>query len=131
MSEDRTRLDQWLWAARLFKTRSLAKTAVEGGKVHVNGQRVKAAKEVAIGQTITISRAPFVIELVVDGLARRRGSATVAQTLYSETNESIEARETLRSVRRMQNAGLQVPRNRPNKRDRRALAQLKQNNEDG
>jgi ribosome-associated heat shock protein Hsp15 len=119
------RIDRWLWAARFFKTRSLAKTAVEGGKVHVDGQRAKPAKELRLGQTLTIRKGLQEQTVVVEALSEQRGSATIAQTLYKETPESIELREISVSRRRMERAGLTVPSGRPNKKDRRALSQLK------
>ena len=119
------RIDRWLWAARFFKTRSLAKTAVEGGKVHVDGQRTKPAKELRLGQTLTIRKGLQEQTVVVEALSEQRGAATIAQTLYKETPESIELREISDSRRRMERAGLTVPSGRPNKKDRRALSQLK------
>jgi ribosome-associated heat shock protein Hsp15 len=119
------RVDRWLWAARFFKTRSLAKTAVEGGKVHVDDQRTKPAKELRIGQVLAIRKGITLQTIVVEALSEHRGSATVAQALYTETPESIELREISVSRRRMERAGLTVPSGRPNKKDRRALTQLK------
>ena len=121
----RVRLDKWLWAARFYKTRSLAKTAIDGGKVHLNRARVKAAKEVAVGDTLAITRGDVVQTVVVVGIAERRGSASIAAELYSETEASIEQREARRAERRMQRAGLVVPKRRPNKRERRRLRELK------
>ena len=121
----RVRLDKWLWAARFYKSRSLAKTAVEGGKVHLNDARVKAAKEIRVGDTLAITRGEAVQTVVVTGIAERRGSATVAATLYAETTESIDARESIRAQRRMERAGLTVPKRRPSKRDRRQLRNMK------
>lgn len=119
------RIDRWLWAARFFKTRSLAKTAVEGGKVHLEGKRVKPSKELSFAQTLEIRRGDTVQTIVVKELSDKRGPATAAQNLYEETAESIELRETRRSVRRMERAGLSVPSGKPDKKDRRALAQLR------
>jgi len=119
------RVDRWLWAARFFKTRSLAKTAVEGGKVHLDDQRTKPAKELRIGQVLTIRKGIQLQTVVVDAVSEHRGSATMAQTLYTETPESVELREISVSRRRMERAGLTIPTGRPNKKDRRALTQLK------
>ena len=121
----RVRLDKWLWAARFYKTRSLAKTAVDGGKVHLNGARTKPAKEVVPGDRLTVTRGEVEQTVTVVDIAERRGSATVAATLYEETPESIDTRERLRSERRMRAAGLTVPKARPNKKQRRALRELK------
>ena len=119
------RLDRWLWAARFFKTRSLAKTAIEGGKVHVDGQRVKPAKEIQIGQQLQITRGHVEQIVIVAGLSERRGPAKVAVTLYEETQASVEQRQRLAAQRRMQNAGLTVPTTRPTKKGRRDLRKLK------
>ncbi|MEM6999860.1 MAG: RNA-binding S4 domain-containing protein [Pseudomonadota bacterium] len=119
------RLDRYLWAARFFKTRSLAKAAVEGGKVELDGQRAKPAKEVRVGQQLKIRRGSEEFSITVCALAAQRGPASVAQTLYQESEASIEARETERARRRMERAGLQVPVTRPTKKGRRELRKLK------
>jgi ribosome-associated heat shock protein Hsp15 len=119
------RIDRWLWAARFFKTRSLAKAAVEGGKVHLESSRVKPSKEVQVGQQLEIRRGDTFQVVIIETLSEQRGSATVAQTLYTETPESIEQREMRKSVRRMERAGLNIPSSKPDKKNRRALAQLK------
>lgn len=121
----RVRLDKWLWAARFYKTRSLAKTAIDGGKVHLNGTRAKAAKEVAVGDTLVITRGDATQTVAVTALADRRGSAAIAATLYAETEESINTREAIRAQRRMERAGLTVPARRPSKQDRRRLREMK------
>ena len=123
------RIDRWLWAARFFKTRSLAKAAVEGGKVHVDDQRSKPAKAVRIGQTVEVRKGTVVMTVVVKDLSEQRGSAQIAQTLYEETAASIEKREILSSRRKMERAGLQVPSTRPSKKDRRDLRKLKDRSE--
>ena len=125
--ETRVRLDKWLWAARFYKTRSLAKTAVDGGKVHLNGARTKPAKEVVAGDRLTVTRGIVEQTVIIVGVSERRGSATVAATLYEETPESVDTRERLRAERRMRAAGLTVPKSRPNKKQRRALRELKTN----
>lgn len=127
---DAVRLDRWLWAARFFKTRAQAKVAVEGGKVHLNGQRAKPSKDVARGALLEIRRDELVQTVRVLAVAEKRGSATIAQTLFEETDDSVHARETLRAARRMERAGLKVPAGRPSKRDRRELAKLKGRIED-
>jgi ribosome-associated heat shock protein Hsp15 len=119
------RIDRWLWAARFFKTRSLAKAAVEGGKVHLESSRVKPSKEVQVGQQLEIRRGDTFQVVIIETLSEQRGSATVAQTLYTETPESIEQREVRKSVSRMERAGLNIPSSKPDKKNRRALAQLK------
>src|SRR5947209_1042317 len=95
------RLDKWLWAARFFKTRSLATDAVAGGKVEVNGDRAKPAKAVKPGDEIRLRVGPYKHVLVVRQLGERRGPASVAQTLYEETQSSREARERLAAQLKM------------------------------
>lgn len=124
-AKTRVRLDKWLWAARFYKTRSLAKAAIDGGKVYVNGARAKAAKEVAIGDTLSVTKGEVVQLVTVTGVADRRGSATVAAALYAESEDSIARREAVRAERRWQRAGLVAPKRRPNKRERRQLLKLK------
>jgi|GEM_PF-140704 len=119
------RIDRWLWAARFFKTRSAAKAAIEGGKVHADGARVKPAKDVRIGQKLNIRRGHSEVTVVIVALADKRGNASIAQTLYEETPASIEARETNAARRRMERAGLQVPSVKPSKKGRRDLRKLK------
>ena len=114
------RIDRWLWAARFYRTRSLAKSAVAGGKVHVDDQRVKPAKELRTGQIVRINKDGVLYTVVVQTLSEQRGSATIAQTLYEETADSIEQRQAAISERRMSRAGLHIPTQRPDKRDRRA-----------
>jgi ribosome-associated heat shock protein Hsp15 len=120
---DRVRIDKWLWAARFFKTRSQATEAVDGGKVEVNGARAKPAKEVKVGDELRIRLGPYEHLVVVRGLSDKRGPATVAQTLYEETPESIAVREKLREDHRMAPAMfVYEEKGRPTKKDRRALA---------
>lgn len=118
------RLDVWLWAARFHRTRSLAKQAIEGGKVDVNGHRGKPAKAVAVGDRITLNRGEERIEVQVVGLSDQRGSAPVAQGLYVETDASAAARAIERESRRLTMAGHARPPTRPDKRARRQLLEL-------
>ena len=114
------RLDRWLWAARFFKTRSLAQQAIAGGHVHLNGQRVKAARAVRPGDQLEITRGEERFEVRVVALAARRGPAAVARSLYEETEESAAARAAAQQLRR-DLAGSRPPASRPDKRDRRRL----------
>jgi ribosome-associated heat shock protein Hsp15 len=98
---ERVRIDKWLWAARFFKTRAAATEAVLGGHVQVGGDRVKPAKEIRAGDRIDVRRGEISWTIVVTGIADRRGSATIAATLYEETPESVEARERQRLERRL------------------------------
>lgn len=121
--EGSQRIDTWLWAARFFKTRGLAAEAVSGGKVHVDGQRVKPARAVRPGMQIRVRRGQLEMTVVVQGLARQRRPAREAQQLYRETEESARRREEEAALRRQ--AGPQaVPGTRPSKRDRRQLERL-------
>ena len=122
MTEEGVRLDKWLWAARFFKTRSLATEAVTGGKVELNGQRPKPAKEVRVGDRLRVRLGPFVHELTVRALGERRGPASVAATLYDESPESIAARERLREQHRLAPAVQYEEGGRPTKKDRRTLS---------
>jgi ribosome-associated heat shock protein Hsp15 len=120
MELDDLRLDRWLWAARFFKTRSLAQQAIAGGHVHLNGQRVKAARSVRPGDRLEITRGEERFEVRVVALAARRGPAAVARSLYEETEESAAARAAAQQLRR-DLAGSRPPASRPDKRDRRRL----------
>jgi ribosome-associated heat shock protein Hsp15 len=115
------RLDKWLWAARFFKTRSLATDAVEGGKVRLNGDRVKPARSVKPGDTLDIDNGSTEWEVEVLDLSETRGSATVAQTLYAETPESIARRQQKSEQRRFFQEPGEAIKGRPTKRDRRKL----------
>ena len=119
------RVDKWLWAARFFKTRSAATDAVTGGHVHVNGERVKPARDVKQGDRLEIRRGQQRFTVVVTGLADRRGSATGAAELYEETPESIADREKRRDERRLARPIGADLSERPTKRDRRRLDALR------
>ena len=122
--ETQIRIDKWLWAARFFKTRSLASKAVSGGKVYLNGQRVKAAKVVVVNDTMTIHKAQLEFEIVVLGIAAKRGPASFAKTLYEESEDSILKREEERKERSLFYASHQMPAKRPGKKDRRKIREF-------
>ena len=103
-SAAKVRLDKWLWAARLFKTRALAKTAIEGGKVEIEGQKPKPGKEIAIGAVLKVRQGWDQRILTVTGLSEQRRSAPEAQQLYEESEASIREREKLAEQRKMQAA---------------------------
>lgn len=117
--DTRTRIDKWLWAARFYKTRSLAKEAIESGHVHCEGQRVKVSREVVVGMTLTLRQGSDEKTVVVDALSSVRGPAPVAQQLYHETEESLAKRSALSEQRKAQN--LAHPEHKPNKKERRQI----------
>jgi ribosome-associated heat shock protein Hsp15 len=121
-AEERVRIDKWLWAARFFKTRSQAAQALAGGLVHVNGQRVKPARQLGIGEELHITRGQETFLVEVIGLAERRGPAAQARLLYRENEESIRNREALRQERKLlkEAPGL-FTAGRPTKKDRRLI----------
>jgi ribosome-associated heat shock protein Hsp15 len=118
----RVRIDKWLWAARFFKTRSLASDAVSGGKVELNGERAKPAKVVQVGDTLRVRNGPYEHVIIVRALSEQRGPASVAQTLYEETEESKATREKLSQQLRIAPARFVFEEGgRPTKKDRRDL----------
>ena len=124
--DDRIRLDKWLWAARFFKTRSLAAEAIGGGKITLNGDRAKPAKPVKLGDEVRVQLGPFQHVVIVRGLSERRGPASVAQTMYEETEASRAARARLAEQLRMAPAGLVYEeKGRPTKRDRREISRFR------
>jgi len=124
-SGERTRLDRWLAAARFFKTRSHAQAAVEGGHVKVNGERVKPARELRVGDRLSIHRGGQDWSVTVRELGVRRGPASVAQTLYEEDAASREARLARREAATFEGEPAYAGRGRPSKRDRRQLTRLR------
>lgn len=120
-SENKCRLDKWLWAARFFKTRSLAADAIDGGKVHVDGERVKVAKEVKLGAVIHIRRKELEIEVVVRGLSIQRKGAPEAALLYEETAESAARRQEAAVTREAEHARRERGAGRPTKRQLRDI----------
>jgi len=122
---ERVRIDKWLWAARFFKTRSAATDAVNGGHVHVDGERVKPARDVKVGDRLEIRRDQARFTVVVTGLADKRGSATAAAELYEETPESVAQRVKNREQRRLAKPIGADLSERPTKRDRRRLDALR------
>ena len=122
MTEEKVRIDKWLWAARFFKTRSIAAQAVSGGKVHVNGARVKPAKIVVAGEELRIRRGEVEFVVIVLGLSGKRRPAKEAQLLYEETEASILQREEMQSKKRLESSGrMYGPMKRPDKRERRKI----------
>lgn len=122
--ESGVRLDLWLWAARFFKTRALAKKAIELGQVRIDGQPLKPSRAVRVGVALQIERAGERYEVEVRGLSGQRGAASIAQQLYVESDASIAARLAEREKRRFEAQGYQAPETRPNKRQRRLIQAL-------
>lgn len=123
-SSETVRIDKWLWAARFFKTRSLAAKAVNGGKVHLNGARVKAARNVAEGDQLVIQKGQMEFHITILGISPYRRPAVEARQLYEESEESIREREKQRDLRRMMHAGHAPPTSKPGKRDRRKIKEF-------
>jgi ribosome-associated heat shock protein Hsp15 len=124
-TEDRTRLDKWLWAARFYKTRALAAEAISGGKVQVNGERVKRAKPLQVGDEIRIRQGPYEHQILVRKLSNHRGPAAQAAQLYEEKPESRSAREAMALQLKSLHAAFVPERGRPTKKDRREINKLK------
>ncbi|WJV62910.1 ribosome-associated heat shock protein Hsp15 [Pectobacteriaceae bacterium C52] len=123
--DDSVRLDKWLWAARFYKTRAIAREMVEGGKIHYNGQRSKPSKLVELNAEIKLRQGNDERVVVVCALSAQRRSATQAQAMYQETPESIEKREKLAQARKMNTLSMPHPDRRPNKKERRDLIKFK------
>jgi ribosome-associated heat shock protein Hsp15 len=121
---DNHRLDKWLWHTRFYKTRSLATAAINGGKVHLNAERVKPAHRIRIGDRLSLSLQGMVAEFEILGLPPRRGPAAEAQAQYLETAASAERRAKLREQQRLAQISRPRPEARPDKRDRRRLMRL-------
>lgn len=122
---DSVRIDKWLWAARLYKTRGLAAEAVGGGRVQVNGSRVKPARALKVGDTVAINKQGFEYVLRVLALSERRGPARLAQTLYEESPDSLRRREALTEQHKLAAASAPHPQRKPDKKARRQLRELK------
>ena len=122
--EQDVRIDKWLWAARFYKTRALAIEAVKGGKIHLNNVRVKPSKSVSIGAVIKITHNSIERTVVVTGLSAKRGSATIARTLYKESEESIQARLAYKEMMKNASGGIRTD-GKPTKKDRRLIHKFK------
>ena len=121
---DKIRIDKWLWTARFFKTRSQATQAVQGGKVHLNGQRVKPSRTVSVGDELRINKLEQLFEVTVKGINRYRRPAKEARELYDESEASITNREDQSQMRRLIRAPGAAPAKRPDKRDRRKIREF-------
>lgn len=123
-SKEKIRLDKWLWAARFFKTRSLASQAVNGGRVHLNRSRIKASRAVNIGDTLLINKSGMEFEIVVLALNEKRRPAVEARQLYEESSESIAKRDEQAAQRKLFRAGQPAPAKKPDKRNRRKIREF-------
>ena len=123
--DERVRLDKWLWAARFFKTRSLAADAIAGGKVQVNGDRAKRARPLQVGDEIRVRLGPYEHQVVVRALSDRRGPAAAAAELYEERPESRAAREAMALQLKSLHATFISEKGRPTKKDRREIDRLR------
>jgi ribosome-associated heat shock protein Hsp15 len=126
MTDNRVRLDRWLWAARFFKTRPLAAEAIAGGKVHVNGTRAKSSKQLQAGDELRIRVGPYEWLVTVTGLSERRGPASVAKTLYEESAAGRVARERLAEQHKIAPTPTYQGKGRPTKKERRELLKLEE-----
>ena len=124
----KTRLDKWLWAARFYKTRGLAADAVDSGKVEVNGERAKRSRHVQTGDRLRIRIGPYEHIVMVRGISDKRGAAPIAQLLYEEEPESMEAREAMAAHVRSMNASTGYDTGRPSKKDRRDIDRVRRRN---
>lgn len=122
------RVDKWLWAARFYKTRSLASAAIRGGKIHINGSRVKPSRNIALGDTLIINKSPTEWQVVVDDISDKRLAAPLAQQLYHETAASIEKRQENAQLRKLAGDLTHGSDKRPDKKSRRQLINLKHKN---
>jgi ribosome-associated heat shock protein Hsp15 len=124
------RLDKWLWAARFFKTRGLAKKAIEGGKVHYNGTRAKTSKTVEVGALVRVPQGWDILEVEIVALSDQRRGAPEARALYRETEESAVRREREAEARRLTNQAMQHPLKRPDKKQRRDIQRFQRQQSD-
>lgn len=128
MSEQSLRIDKWLWNTRFFKTRSLATEAVNGGKVHLNDQRVKAGRAVSIGDRLAIQKNNEIYEVTITDIIMTRRPAREAVLCYQESEQSVKRREQEREIRKLASASRPVPHRRPDKRERQKLRDFKLKN---
>ncbi|MBO1519677.1 ribosome-associated heat shock protein Hsp15 [Oceanisphaera pacifica] len=123
------RLDKWLWAARFYKTRSLARTMIDGGKVHYNGQRSKPSKVIEVGALVRVRQGHDEKEVQILKLSEHRGKAEQAQLLYQETPESLKKREQNAAARKLNSQFAPSPQRKPDKKERRSLLKIKHGQE--
>jgi len=123
--DNQQRLDKWLWAARFFKTRPLAAEAISGGKVHLNGERVKPSRNIKVGDQLQITRGQFEFKITVEALNKHRRPATEAQALYVEDEQSVQKRKEIAQSLKILNANRPHSEKRPSKKQRRQIVKFK------
>lgn len=125
MNSDSSRIDKWLWASRFFKTRPLASDAVNGGKVHLNGQRIKAGRSVKIDDVLTIQKDNVLYEISIKAINKTRRPAKEARLTYQESEQSREKREQEQQIKKLASATRPIPKRKPGKREREQLRNFK------
>lgn len=125
MNNDGIRIDKWLWSSRFFKTRALASDAVNGGKVHLNGQRIKAGRAVKIGDLLTIQKTSELFEVTITGINKTRRPAKEACLTFDESAQSREKRAQEQQIKKLASATRPIPRRKPDKREREQLRNFK------
>jgi len=121
---EKLRVDKWLWAARFFKTRSVAATAIKNGKVMLGGERIKASREVVVGDILIIKQGVYSKTIEIQALSAQRRSATIAQALYRESEESVRQREQMQEMLKSQPGIRRAGQGRPTKKERRQIIQF-------
>jgi len=125
VNSDSSRIDKWLWASRFFKTRPLASDAVNGGKVHLNGQRIKAGRSVKIDDVLTIQKDNVLYEISIKAINKTRRPAKEARLTYQESEQSREKREQEQQIKKLASATRPIPKRKPGKREREQLRNFK------
>ncbi len=127
MNIESCRIDKWLWTSRFFKTRSMASDAVNGGKVHLNGQRIKAGRAVKIGDILSIQKVSDLYEVTITGINKTRRPAKEACLTYDESEQSLQKRTQEQQIKKLASASRPMPKRKPDKREREKLRNFKQN----
>lgn len=127
MNIESCRIDKWLWTSRFFKTRSMASDAVNGGKVHLNGQRIKAGRAVKMGDILSIQKVSDLYEVTITGINKTRRPAKEACLTYDESEQSLQKRTQEQQIKKLASASRPMPKRKPDKREREKLRNFKQN----
>lgn len=123
---DSMRIDKWLWVSRFFKTRALATTAINGGKVHMNGTRIKPSRQLRVGDVLSIHKGPYRFEITVAGLSKQRRPAEEARSLYTESAASADKRHALYRQRKLEGHSARQRQRKPDKRTRRLIRKFRE-----